>query len=253
MVRKHHRDWLVLLYKLLTKLITMSLLFIITEKFSMSHQIITDLNNRYTAKKYDATKRITAENMAIIKEAIRLSASSINSQPWKFIVIESDAAKQRLHETFANKYQFNQPHAKEASHVILFTYNPKFTLDDYRKVVDVEVASGHLPSEMYDNMLNGGFTFAEVNTDETGFNGHWTKAQTYLALGNALHVLARMGIASTPMEGVDSEMIGEIFKEELGGFQCDFALAMGYHLEGEDYNHGLPKARLAMDDVLTVL
>lgn len=47
----------------------------------MSHQIITDLNNRYTAKKYDEEKRISQEDMAIIKEAIRLSASSINSQP----------------------------------------------------------------------------------------------------------------------------------------------------------------------------
>ncbi|MDF4367587.1 nitroreductase family protein, partial [Vibrio parahaemolyticus] len=58
----------------------------------MSHQIITDLNSRYTAKKYDETKRVSQEDMAIIKEALRLSASSINSQPWKFIVIESDEA-----------------------------------------------------------------------------------------------------------------------------------------------------------------
>lgn len=219
----------------------------------MSHQIITDLNNRYTAKKYDATKRISAEDMNVIKEAIRLSASSINSQPWKFIVIESDEAKQRFHDTFANIHQFNQPHAKEASHVILFAHNPRFTKDDYKKVVDVEVTSGHLPADMYDNMLHGGFTFAESNTDESGFNGHWTKAQTYIALGNTLHVLARLGIASTPMEGVDSALIGDTFKQELDGFECDFALAMGYHLDGEDYNHGQPKARLAMDDVITVL
>ncbi|TOK94894.1 NAD(P)H-dependent oxidoreductase, partial [Vibrio parahaemolyticus] len=64
---------------------------------NVSHQIIKDLNSRYTAKKYDAEKRISQEDMAIIKEAIRLSASSINSQPWKFIVIESDEAKQRFH------------------------------------------------------------------------------------------------------------------------------------------------------------
>ncbi|MDW3642896.1 nitroreductase family protein, partial [Vibrio sp. 1291-1] len=93
----------------------------------MSHQIIKDLNSRYTAKKYDAEKRISQADMAIIKEAIRLSASSINSQPWKFIVIESDEAKQRFHSTFANKHQFNQPHATTASHTILLAYDPKFT------------------------------------------------------------------------------------------------------------------------------
>ena len=191
--------------------------------------------------------------MTVIKEAIRLSASSINSQPWKFIVIESDAAKQRFHDSFANMHQFNQPHAKEASHIILFAHNPNFTKDDYRKVVDVEVSSGHLPADMYDAMLNGGFSFAEANTDESGFNGNWTKAQTYIALGNTLHVLARLGIASTPMEGVDSALIGEIFEQELDGHVCHFALALGYHLDGEDYNYGLPKARLPEQDVITVL
>ncbi|HAS6506888.1 TPA: NAD(P)H-dependent oxidoreductase [Vibrio parahaemolyticus] len=219
----------------------------------MSHPIIQDLNRRYTAKKYDASKRISPQDMDVIKEAIRLSASSINSQPWKFIVIESDEAKQRFHDTFANMHQFNQPHAKEASHIILFAHNPKFTKNDYRKVVDVEVSSGHLPAEMYDNMLNGAFGFAEAQTNELGFNGHWTKAQTYIALGNTLHVLARLGIASTPMEGVDPEMIGKIFEKELDGYVCEFALAMGYHLEGQDYNYGLPKSRLAAEDVLVTL
>lgn len=112
----------------------------------MSHQIITDLNNRYTAKKYDEEKRISQEDMAIIKEAIRLSASSINSQPWKFIVIESDEAKQRFHDTFANMHQFNQPHAKAASHTILLAHDPKFTKEKFAKRVDAEVTSGHLPA-----------------------------------------------------------------------------------------------------------
>jgi len=219
----------------------------------MSHQIIKDLNTRYTVKKYDSSKRISADDMQVIKEAIRLSASSINSQPWKFIVIESEPAKQRFHDTFENNFQFNQHHAKEASHIVLFASNPHFTKEQYKKVVDVEVASGHLPAEMYDKMLNGGYTFAEANTDETGFNGHWTRAQTYIALGNTLHVLARLGIGSTPMEGIDAQMIGEIFKDELKGYVCQFALAMGYHSDTEDYNYGLPKARLAAIDVITTV
>ncbi len=163
----------------------------------MTNQIIADLTKRYTAKRYDANKKISSDDIAIIKEALRLSASSINAQPWKFIVIESDAAKQRFHDTFARMHQFNQPHAKAASHTVLLAYNPKFTKEDYRKVADVEVSSGHLPAERYDGFLNGAYTFAESNTDENGFNGHWTKAQTYIALGNLLHVLARLGIDST--------------------------------------------------------
>jgi nitroreductase/dihydropteridine reductase len=92
-----------------------------------------------------------------------------------------------------------------------------------------------------------------MNTDEEGFNGNWTKAQVYIALGNILHTLARLGIASTPMEGVDSALIGEKFAEELEGHVVDVALAIGYHKDGEDYNHGLPKARLALEQVVETL
>ncbi|NMP31129.1 NAD(P)H-dependent oxidoreductase [Thalassotalea sp. M1531] len=218
----------------------------------MTHQIIKDLHTRYTAKKYDPTKRISDQDMDIILEALRLSASSINSQPWKFIVIESDEAKQRLHDSYANKHQFNQPHAKEASHTILFAYDPNFTKEKFSKRVDAEVSSGHLPADMYDSFM-GAYAFAEANTDDTGYNGSWTKAQVYLALGNILHVLARLGIASTPMEGVDSALIGEIFKDELDGHICEVGLALGYRKDEEDWNYGLPKARMAREDIISVL
>lgn len=218
----------------------------------MKHPIIQDLNTRYTVKKYDETKKISSEDMQIALEALRLSASSINSQPWKFIVVESDEAKQRLHDSFENKHQFNQPHAKTASHTILFAYDPNFTKDKFSKRVDAEVSSGHLPADMYD-MFMGAYAFAEANTDENGYNGHWTKAQVYLALGNLLHVLARLGIASTPMEGVDSDLLQTLFAKELDGHVCEVALAMGYHKDGEDYNYGLPKARMAAEDVICVV
>lgn len=218
----------------------------------MTHQIINDLEQRYTAKRYDENKRIPQKELDVIYEAIRLSASSINSQPWKFIVIESDEAKERMHNTFKNKHQFNQPHIKAASHIILFAYNPSYTRDDYAKVVDKAIADGRTAPENREQAF-GGFAFAELNTNESGDTSAWTKAQTYLALGNALHVLARLGIDSTTMEGVDSELIGMEFKQELGGYQCDVALAMGYHHPDEDYNATLPKSRLDLRSVLTVL
>ncbi|WP_354624633.1 NAD(P)H-dependent oxidoreductase [Psychromonas sp. MME2] len=218
----------------------------------MLHPIITDLKNRYTTKRYDASKRISQCDLDVIYEAIRLSASSINSQPWKFIVIESDAAKQRLHDTFANKFQFNQVHAKTASHIILFAYNPHYKRTDYAKVVDKGIADGRTKAENREQAF-ASFTFADLNTDATGNTSAWTKAQTYLALGNALHVLARLGIDSTTMEGVDSDLIAEVFKEELAGYRCDVALAMGYHHQDEDYNAALPKSRLAMPEILQVV
>lgn len=218
----------------------------------MSHQIITDLEKRYTAKHYDPAKRIPQADLDVIYEALRLSPSSINSQPWKFIVIESDEAKQRMFDSFANKFQFNQKHAKAASHIILFAHKTHYSRDDFAKVVDKGIEDGRTKPENRDQAF-GSFAFAEMVMDENGNNEAWTKAQTYIALGNIMHVVARLGIDSTPMEGVDHELLGELFKEELEGYRCDVGLAIGYHHADEDYNAALPKSRLALKDVVTVL
>ncbi len=214
----------------------------------MNHPIIEDLRWRYTTKKYDATKKIPQEDLDVLFEAMRLSASSINSQPWKFVVIESDEAKERLNKTFAKKYQFNQPHVFDSSQIILFAYHSHYTRDDYAKVVDKGIEDKRIKPEDRESAF-GSFVFAELNTDKTGNTSSWAKAQTYLALGNTLHTLARLRIDSTPLEGIDTDLVNEEFKKELDGYQCDVALAIGYHHPEEDYNAKLPKSRLSLDSI----
>ena len=224
-----------------------------TLKESVGNQIIDELNRRYTAKAYDKTKRVSPEDLATIEEVLRLSPSSINSQPWKFIVIRSDEAKQRLAPTF-EKFKFNQPHATNASEIILFANKIHFSKEDYKKRLDASLAAGRMNQKGYDQRLIKSFWFAEMAADEDGNNGAWTKAQSYIALGNVLHALARLNIASTPMEGVDAEAIGKEFAKELGDdYECTFALAIGYHDDEKDYNRKLPKARMAKEDVIIEL
>lgn len=216
----------------------------------MSHPIIKDLNSRHTVKKYDANRKISEADLQVLFEAMRLSASSINSQPWKFIVIESDAAKQRMTNTFANMHEYNKKHIFDSSQVILFAHNPKYTREDYAKVVDKGIEDKRTPIENREAAF-GVYLFAELNTKEDGDTSAWTKAQTYLALGNTLHTLARLKIDATPMEGIDPELVNKEFSSELDGYQCDVALAIGYHHKEEDFNSKLPKSRLSMEDVLT--
>ena len=102
----------------------------------MNHPIIQDLLWRHTVKKYDATKKVSPQDLKVLTEAMRLTASSINSQPWRFVVIGSDEGKSRLFNTFANKFQFNQKHVFDSSHIILFSYNPYYTRNDYAVVAD---------------------------------------------------------------------------------------------------------------------
>ncbi len=215
----------------------------------MAHPIIETLLWRHSTKKYDADKKIPEEDLDVLFEAMRLSASSINSQPWKFVVIESEAARKRMSKTFAQKHQYNQPHVFDSSQIILFAYNPRYSRDDYAKVVDKGIEDKRVKHEDRESAF-AVFMFAEQNTDQTGNTSSWTKAQTYLALGNTLHTLARLKIDSTPMEGIDINLVNEEFKKELDGYQCDVALAIGYHHPDDDFNSKLPKSRHRLDAIL---
>ena len=215
----------------------------------MANPILEDLNWRKTSKHQDKSKRISEDDLAVFFEALRLSASSINSQPWRFVVIESDAARERFSQTFEHKFQFNQKHAFDASQIILFAYNPRYNRDNYAEVVDKMIADGRIKAEDREGAF-GGFMFAELNTDENGDTSCWTKAQLYLAFGNALHTLSRLRIAATPMEGIDTDLVNNAFATELDGYQCDVVLAIGYSEAEQDFNAKLPKSRRSMESIL---
>ncbi len=214
----------------------------------MNHPILEDLRWRHTAKKFDRTKRVSEADLKVLFEAMRLSASSINSQPWRFVVLESEQAIERMSKTFEHNFQFNQPQVKDASQVILFAHNPRYTRDDYAEVVDKGIEDGRTKPEDREEAF-GGFVFAELNTDKNGDTSCWTKAQLYIVLGNALHTLARLRIDATPMEGIDTELVNKAFAKELSGYQCNLALAIGYS-HSDDYNARLPKSRRHPDSIL---
>ena len=218
----------------------------------MKHPIIQDLENRYTAKEYDPSKKVSQEDLAVLLEALRLSVSSINSQPWKFIVLESDEAKQRMHDSFANMFQFNQKHILASSHVILFANKVTYSREDYELVIDKEIADKRMTEEQKEAAF-GAYHFVNLNQDEQGEHKVWTKSQTYIAFGNALHTLARLNIDSTSMEGIDMQLVQEKFADELEGYECHVALVIGYHDDVADYNAKLPKSRKELSDVVSIL
>jgi len=218
----------------------------------MDHPLLADLRRRYATKRYDPNRRIPAETLAILYEALRLTPSSINSQPWRFLVIESQGARERLYGTFEEKFQFNRPHVFDASQVILMAHNPRYTRADYGRVIDADIAAGRTRAEDREAAF-GAFAFVDLNTLPDGSNAAWTNAQTYIGVGNLLLNAARLGLDATPMEGVDAERIQAAFADELDGYVVQVAVALGYHDPEADYNAAKPKGRLPLDHVLRVL
>ena len=54
------------------------------------------LQHRYTAKAYDTGRRLPDDIVAQLKAALRFSPSSVNAQPWHFILADDEAGKARV-------------------------------------------------------------------------------------------------------------------------------------------------------------
>ena len=81
---------------------------------------ITEIvRQRYSTKSFDPSKKIAAEDFAHIEAALRNSPSSVNMQPWHFIIADDEAGKARIAKA-TEKLPYNAPKIAHASHVVVF-------------------------------------------------------------------------------------------------------------------------------------
>ena len=75
---------------------------------------------RYTTKAYDASKKIPKEQFEKLLEILRFSPSSVNIQPWHFLIAETDEAKQRIAAGLTGSYAYNAAKVLNSSHTLVF-------------------------------------------------------------------------------------------------------------------------------------
>lgn len=191
--------------------------------------------SRYTTKKYNSNEKITDKKMQQLKEILRLSPSSINSQPWKFTFISDEKTKSKL----AAVSYFNEQKINDASHLVVFS-----AIDNIDK----------FETQIHQNLPEGAIgyynQFIKINS-ETEIKS-WLQHQVYLSLGFFLSACANMEIDSTPMEGIKIEEYKTILK--LENYKPLFAVAIGYR-NPEDANQPTikPKERLQFESVIDSL
>ena len=201
-------------------------------------QLIEDLKWRYATKKYDATKKVSDENITKLKEAIHLSASSWGLQLYKFLDIKNPSIRESL-----KPHSWGQTQITDASHLFVFCSHTTVSdqdTDDY-----IALKSKVQGMKVEDLKGYGDFMKMKINEKSPGEVKDWTEKQTYLALGNALMACASMKIDATPMEGFDAAKYNEILGLTEKGLTATVVLAIGYRHE-EDVAQNQDKVRKSM-------
>jgi len=188
--------------------------------------------SRYTTKRYNANEKIADEKIQQLKEILRLSPSSINSQPWKFFFVADEKTKSEL----ASVSYFNEQKINEASHLVVFSVID--SVEKFEEKIRQNLPDGSV--NYYNNFLKP-LSETEIKS--------WLKHQVYLSLGFFLSACASLEIDSSPMEGLKTEEYNKIL--QLNGYKTLFAVAIGYR-NPEDTNQPSvkPKFRLALEQII---
>lgn len=196
---------------------------------------IESMRNRYTTKKYDNTKKVSDQDLEDLKQIVRLSPSSINSQPWKFTFIRDQDVKERL----APVSWLNAEKVINCDTVVVFSRIDDVAL--FEKQIEEELSEGAV--NYYKEFLKP-LPESEIKA--------WFGRQLYLSIGVFLSACATMGIDSTPMEGIEPENYDQILA--LDGYTTLAAVAIGYR-DVEDFNQPSknPKSRIAIDKILDTI
>ncbi|GAA3520146.1 oxygen-insensitive NAD(P)H-dependent nitroreductase NfsB [Aquimarina addita] len=209
------------------------------------------LDWRYTTKAFNTSKKISAENVDNIKALLRMSPSSINSQPWHFIIASSDKGKKRLAKGTAGFFSFNEPKVLNASHTVLFCAKTDVDEKYLQHVTDIEDKDGRFAKEEFKTQNMGAKNlFTDIHKYDLKDAQHWMEKQVYLNIGSFLLGVATLGVDAVPMEGIDVKALDEEFGLREKGYTALVMVGLGYRAE-DDFNANLPKSRLPEQEIFT--
>jgi len=215
--------------------------------------ILSAAKKRHTAKAYDTERRIPEEVMQQVYGLLRNSASSVNSQPWHFIVANTPEGRARIAKATQGSYGYNAAKVNDASHVIVLCSRVDMDEAHLEAVLDQEERDGRFRDAQaragQDATRRGYVNQHRYGTKDVA---QWLEKQVYLALGTALVGAATLEIDATPMEGFDQKILDAEFGLNEKGLTSLVLVSFGYSSPA-DFNAGLPKSRLTQEATFTFI
>ncbi|MNB69857.1 putative NAD(P)H nitroreductase YodC [compost metagenome] len=205
----------------------------------------TPINNDFTQvvagrrsiRKYDPSVKISKEEMTQILEESTLAPSSVNMQPWRFLVIESPEGKAKL----APLARFNQTQV-ETSAAVIAIFGDMNNFDYAEEIYGAAVERGLMPLEVKEKQLASFSKYfsvlpPEVTRETVLIDGGLVSMQLML-------VARAHGYDTNPIGGFERDQIAEAF-----GLDKDRYVPVMLLSVGKAADEGYASVRLPVDRV----
>ena len=195
--------------------------------------------NRKSIRVYDETVKISQEEMLEMIEEATLAPSSVNMQPWRFVIVESDEAKATLKPLI----RFNTRQNDTSSAMILI-FGDMQCYEFGEEIYDKAVAEGKMSQEVRDQQIGAiipyykNFTKAQMNDV--------VKIDASLAAMQLMLSARAHGYDTNPIGGFEADQIAAAFDLYPERFVPVMVLSLGKAAEV-----GYDSVRLAADKFTT--
>tara|TARA_Y100000389_G_C17463332_1_gene523449 strand:- start:2646 stop:3308 length:663 start_codon:yes stop_codon:yes gene_type:complete len=212
--------------------------------------IIDSLKWRYATKKFDPSKKVGDKDIALLKEAIKLTPTSYGFQLYKVIIVTDQEIKDKLY-----KESYYQSQIRDCSHLFVFCSYKTVTSahidefialmeegrvqDDERGYVDKFKSKAKI-------IAYGTIAKADIGRRDKAEALHWMQKQCYLAISQLMVTCADMRIDSCPFEGFNQKAYDKILELENQNLTSTVLLPVGYRTE-DDRHQFRTKIRKPLD------
>ena len=184
--------------------------------------------NRKSIRVYDENVKISHEEMLEMIQKATIAPSSVNMQPWRFVVVESPEEKQKLKPLI----RFNTRQNDTSSAMILI-FGDMECYEYGEAIYNQAVTEGKMSPEVRDQQLAAiipyykNFTRAQMNDV--------VKIDSSLAAMQLMLVARSHGYDTNPIGGFEADQLVEAFGLEKERYVPVMILSIGKALE-EGYN-----------------
>lgn len=206
---------------------------------------IDKLKWRYATKKFDTSKRLSENQIDILKHTFNLTATSYGLQPLKLIVLKNQKIKKSLQE-----HSFNQSQVTDCSHLLIICIKTNIDENYVDEKFDLEKKERGTPETVIKDFR--AFLKETISTKSTEETEKSSINQAYISLGKLMTVCAFEEIDSCPMEGFNSIKYDEILNLKALHLKSVLLLPVGFRA-ADDMMSSLKKVRIPIEEsVITI-
>lgn len=204
-------------------------------------QEVNDFNEiirgRRSIRIYDTSVKISKEEMREILEEATLAPSSLNMQPWRFLVIESQEGKAKL----APLAKFNKTQVETSSAVIAIFGDLK-NFDYSEEIYSKAVELGYMPLEVKEKQTS--LIASHAATIDPQVNKEAVLVDGGLVAMQLMLVARSHGYDTCPIGGYEKDKIAEVFDIDKERYVPVMLISIG-----KAADNGFKSVRLPIEQV----